>query len=231
MKKFSIRDMYSNLQQKDIRHFGSKQIISPTIAAAFLVLFVSQLGAMTASDKEKYESKGLSQIEWEMVLDARMPEKKVDELLKAGITITEYFRYPWLKMGISESEWIRSRRSGLLDSDIAAENRPHGSDPGGGTIMAAFLLPGMHQFRRQQYWKGGIMTGAAALAVALTAITSVHKGSFVPVPLLMLAPAMLWSSIDIGLQINKERNPDAARFSGVWDNNKNIAVSLYITSH
>ncbi|MBD3392491.1 MAG: hypothetical protein GF418_10440 [Chitinivibrionales bacterium] len=184
---------------------------------------------MTATDKEEYERRGLSQVEWEMVLDAKMPKKKVDELLKAGISISEYFRYPWLKFGISEQQWINSRKAGLLDSDIAAENKPRGPAEGA-VVISAFLLPGYHQCKREQYWKTGIMTGAAVLGATLLAVRSVQERALIPGPLALLVPAMLWSSLDIGLQLNRQRNPDAERFSEGSFSPDAMCVSLRVSS-
>lgn len=195
-----------------------------------MLLYPHVIYAMSAADKEKYERKGLSQVEWEMIQDARMPDKKVDELLKSGITISEYFRYPWLKFGISEQEWIKSRRSGLLDSDIAAENRPRG-DSEGGKVITAFLFPGLHQFKRKVFWKGAIMTSVAVGSAAVCGIRSAQDRAFVFAPLLFLFPTMLWSSIDIGFAINKERNPDAQRFSNTDNENNNLRFSFYIKSN
>lgn len=180
---------------------------------------------MTAADKEEYERRGLSQLEWEMVLDSQMPMDKLDVLQKAGITVVEYFRYPWLKYGISEQEWIRSRQSGLLESDIAAENKPGGASDGA-KVFSAFFLPGLHQFKNHQHLKGALMTSASVLSVAYMTARSIQMDSFVPHPLLILFPAMLWSSLDIGFKINRERNPDAGRFSDKEDRENSYRVSL-----
>jgi hypothetical protein len=184
---------------------------------------------MTAADREEYERRGLSQVEWEMVLDSKMPMNKLDNLQKAGISVNEYFRYPWLNYGISELQWIQSRKSGLLESDIAAENKAD-ETPGGGKVFSAFLLPGYHQFRQKQYWKGAIMTGCSAFGIVYMTASSIHSQSFIPYPLLILmVPAMLWSSLDIGFQINRECNPDAGRFSkdGTAEDSYRISLSIH----
>lgn len=233
----NTRPFYCSVSNSDVErknsamsgfcHCGARSLVLAILA---LMIFGIDSAAMTASDKEEYERRGLSQVEWEMVLDARMPVKKVDDLLKAGISITEYFRYPWLKYGISEEEWIRSRRAGLLESDIAAENRPRQQSSDGAVVISAFILPGLHQFKRDQHWKGAIMTGAATLSAISMAAISVAKKNFVPGPLIILVPAMLWSSLDIGFQIHAESNPDAARFSSAPGQQKDLRYSLFIRS-
>jgi hypothetical protein len=167
---------------------------------------------LTTSDKDEWERRGLSQIEWEMVLDSRMPMIKLDELQESGISISEYFRYPWLNYGITEKEWLKSRKSGLLESDISTVTAPVDRTDGK-KIVSALLLPGYHQFKQKVYWKGAVMTTIAASAVLIMAGSSISNGKFTPSPLILLLPPMLWSSIDIGMQINREHNPNVQRFS------------------
>jgi hypothetical protein len=181
---------------------------------------------MSASDKEEYERRGLSQIEWEMVLDSRMPMSKLNELQESGISVSEYFRYPWLNYGISESGWIQSRKSGLLESDISNENKPADRSDGR-KIVSAFLMPGYHQFRQKQYWKGAIMTSVSVATAAIITAGSINRKEFAFGPLVVLVPVMLWSSLDIGLQLNVERNPEAQRFTGT-NNNGSYSISLSI---
>jgi hypothetical protein len=208
------------------RIFGFYVCVASWVCVAVFA-FDAESAAMSASDREKYERRGLSQVEWEMILDARMPIEKVDKLLESGISITEYFEYPWLKYGINEEEWIRSRKAGLLDSDIAAENRPRqGSE--GAVVISAFFLPGLHQFRRDHHLKGAIMTGAASLAALSMTAISLSTKNFVAEPLIILLPAMMWSSLDIGFQIHHESNPDAARFSCNLPDRKNLTYSFIV---
>ncbi len=176
-----------------------------------IALFFSFTHAMTAKDKEEYERRGLSQVEWQMILDAEMPIDKVDELLAAGISITDYFEYPWLKIGISEQEWIRRRRAGMDNADIAVHTASH-ANASEWAVVQNFLLPGFHQFKRKQYGKGAAMTSIAVLSTGLLAFLWIKEGDFMPAPLLLLIPDMAWSSIDIGFQIRRERNPEANRF-------------------
>lgn len=184
------------------------------MSAGFIMLIVAFTAcsyAMTAGDREKYEAKGLSQVEWQMIQDAQMPEEKVDELLKAGISISEYFDYPWLALRISEREYIKKRKAGMLDADIEAySNKMKVSDL---AVIQNFFLPGFYQFKRNQKLKAFTMSGLTVGFLGLTAILSVKKDGFMPEPLFLMIPVMLWSSIDIGLQIRKVRNPDATRFS------------------
>jgi len=60
---------------------------------------------------------------------------------------------------------------------------------------------------------------------------SIHQHAFVPGPLLLIVPAMLWSSIDIGFQVNRERNPEATRFSALPMSHEAWRVSLALHTH
>jgi hypothetical protein len=167
---------------------------------------------MTPSDKEMYEKLGLSEAEWGMVLDSRMSLSKVKFLLKSGISIAEYFKSPWMELNMSESEWIAKRKSGLSDNDIRAiKMKPAPSE--NGSYIGGFFLPGCFQLGRGQTVKGWIMAGAAVGLVTLCVAHSASTKRFQPVGLFFLIPDMIWSGFDIGLQVNRERNPDASRFS------------------
>jgi hypothetical protein len=199
-------------------------------AAILFALALARPGtAMTASDKEEYERRGLSQVEWEMILDARMPRQKLDELQKSGISITEYFKYPWLNYGLTEKQWIARRTSGQMESEIKQDTRP--GSRAEGAVVTNFFVPGLHQFQRKQYLKASIMSGAAAFAVLYMAGRSLATRAFVPGPLFILLPAMLWSSVDIGVQINQEGNPDASRFSTGKPAGRDICYSICIVSN
>ena len=158
-----------------------------------------------------------------MVLNARMPEKKVDELLMAGISITEYFDYPWLKLKMSEKEWVHARESGLLDEDIRARNPS--ATLTHSAVVQNLLVPGLHQFRRKQKLKAWLMLGTALTGVSLVGLHALLEHEFKPAPFLLVGAASLWSSIDIGIQVRHESNPDAARFSCHYGHPLRVAVA------
>jgi hypothetical protein len=180
---------------------------------------------MTPADKEMYEKLGLSEAEWGMVLDSHMSLSKVKYLLKSGISIVEYFKSPWKGLGLSEGEWIGKRRSGLSDNDMRIV-KPAGSG-GGASCIGAFFLPGCFQISRGQQAKGWIMTGAAVGFITLCVAHSVSTKHFQPLGLILLVPDMIWSGFDLGIQINREQNPDASRFSSVHRTG-GMAISLLI---
>jgi hypothetical protein len=189
--------------------------LTPFYATVFLALCAPLRAAhMTPADKEQYEKLGMSETEWGMILDAKMPMSKVKDLLSSGIMISEYFRCPWKSIGMSESEWLAKRKSGLSDADMRAmkERRPALND---GAVFVNFFLPGFHQIRRHQYLRGCFMAGIALASAGLFAGQCASSRRFMPLGLCFLAPDMLWSSVDIGIQVDREQNPDAARFSGL----------------
>jgi hypothetical protein len=171
---------------------------------------------MTASDKETYERLGLSQTEWELVEDAGMSMEKVEELLKAGISISEYFEYPWLELGMTEKEWIERRRAGVISDHMIAARSEH--EKSYWAVVQNFFFPGFHQWKRRQYAKSFPMTGIALVSTLLFIFHADYDegapgSNRHPIYLMFLAGDMVWSSIDIGIQANKERNPDSERFT------------------
>lgn len=144
-----------------------------------------------------------------------MPVEKLMELHDAKIALDEYFSYPWLQLGISEPEWIRQRQAGIISNyrqTTRSINRQEFA------VVQNFFFPGLHQFRRRNYLKGFLMSGTAIASCTLYAMHSnprenSQNGFDYPAYLLLLGADLLWSSIDIGIQIHKELNHNAARFS------------------
>jgi hypothetical protein len=182
------------------------------------IYFQLPLNAMTAADKEEYEKLGLSQVEWEMIQKSHMSKGKLYGLLKCGVSIPEYFKNPWKELDISEGEWLDRRCKGQSSSEIRTSeiNQQAGVKRISSTEwmpIQSFFLPGLNQFKRKQTVKGYVMSGWAVASIGFFIIHSATEQALQPFDLLLLVPDMLWSCIDIGIQIQRENNPDAARFS------------------
>jgi hypothetical protein len=174
----------------------------------FVMLWHGLAGSATTlipSDKEKYEKLGLSEAEWVLIVDSEMPMARVHELLKSGISISEYFRQPWKKMGISEADWLRQRRSGLSNTDIRSQAQQRRT-PNELTVIQSVFLPGYNQFRYAEPVRGWIMTAAAAGCIGLFAVQNFRSNSFKPLGLFLLAPDMVWSGIDMGVSVRREQD-------------------------
>ncbi len=176
----------------------------------FMVLSVSAAN-MTPADKETYEKLGLSEAEWALVLDSHMPMSKVEFLLKSGISIAEYFKHPWTELSMSESEWIAKRKSGMSDADMNTVKPPPAKE--GGSYIFGFLFPGVYQLSKHQSGKGWIMSGVTLGMLGFCAVHSMATKRFEPLGLFFIVPVMIWSGVDMGIQINAEQNPTAQRFS------------------
>ncbi|MDD5675467.1 MAG: hypothetical protein PHC61_14955 [Chitinivibrionales bacterium] len=193
-------------------------------SALFSLVFLAFAGSPWAqepseqqSELPEYERLGLSQTEWNQIMQAKMSLEKVHALLRDGISISEYFKKPWVNLGLSEQQWIKKRRSGLSDDDMRATGRTVTQSEW--AVIEDFFIPGLCQWQRHEYLKASAMSGIAAGSLALYAGIRDRSnprsiGFDYPFPfLLFLVADMLWSSVDIGLTLGRERNPDAARFS------------------
>jgi len=67
------------------------------------VLFILMLTFLCFSQEElqPWERLGLSITEWKMIEDNKMPMEQVEELLQAGIGISEYFQKPWINLNMT----------------------------------------------------------------------------------------------------------------------------------
>ena len=57
------------------------------------------------------------------------------------------------------------------------------------------------------------MAGVAVASIGYFAARCISTKSFQPLGLFFLVPDMLWSGIDMGIQVQHETNPDARRFT------------------
>lgn len=67
---------------------------------------------------DELEQLGLTLSEREMVKDSSMAPKMVSQLLECGISITEYYKKPWMQLKLSEKKWLKNRCRGLSDDDM-----------------------------------------------------------------------------------------------------------------
>jgi hypothetical protein len=170
------------------------------VPVVLLCGLVCNAANLTPADKEAYEKLGLSETEWVKIKDAKMPLSKVHELMKSGITIAEYFRMPWQELCISENEYIRLRRAGHSDAEVRsmqAQKRAINE----GSAVQSFFVPGFNQVRRSQPVRGWIMAAAAAGSLGLLFAQNIRSSRFQPLGLCLLLPDMLWSGIDMGVQV------------------------------
>lgn len=157
----------------------------------------------------------LNEYEIELLRDSRMSQDKLNQIYSAGVTLEEYFQYPWINLNLSEKEWLSQRSAGIIkgeDYQIQQLKKNQWA------VIQNFFIPGLHQFKRKQTLKGFLMAGIAAGSISLYAL---HKASGktgivgfdYPAYLALLGADLLWSSIDLGVQVNREFDNGARRFS------------------
>jgi len=175
-------------------------------------------------DLKPWERLGLSITEWKLIQDNNMPMEKVEELLKAGIGISEYFTHPWEECNLTEEKWIAMRRSGLTSDEIKlrqqvsdrdfiknqkpAENSFEEYDASGERheLFTSFLAPGWLQVHDERKTKGRVMIGLAAGSIAGTVGLSIYKKQFISIPLIaVLVPDMVWSMVNQKNHAGKEQ--------------------------
>lgn len=173
---------------------------------------------LSASDKELYEKYGLSETEWILIKEKNIGLDELSEIMSHGVSIHLYISEPWKKLGIDRQKWLKHLREGYTakEIDFMYKREP----PPRNNIVPAFLLPGWYQYKRQEKVKGLCMAGSAVLSLGLFAFHHRDKDSARvvafdrPIPwLATMFGSMLWSGIDMGVHVQRESNPDAARFS------------------
>lgn len=191
----------------------------PVLVMCLIFQAMAQEGYLpSASEKDYYEKLGLSLTEWQKIKENKIPIEKVYKLMEAGISMTEYFTKPWVDLAVSESEWIDKRRAGFTNDQISRKQlNKAGSEQY--AVVTNLFLPGFHEWKRRQFVRSSFMTGGSVLSLALSGV-AIYRGvqkenTFSdPAPFLVILPVcMIWSAIDIHIQVQKEINPAAQRFS------------------
>ncbi len=161
--------------------------------------------AMSPADKDLYEKLGLSETEWAKVQEMKLPLSKVHQLLESGISISEYYRRPWLELSITEADYISLRRAGHSDAEVRSMRLAKHSSVEWAPVRS-FFLPGLGQIERGRAVRGWIMAGAGIGCAGLLAGQSIYCRRFMPLGLCLLVPDMLWSGIDMGLEVEADRD-------------------------
>jgi hypothetical protein len=189
-----------------------------------LVLFIVIFNYLIYSQEEisPWEKLGLSKTEWIMIQDNKIPDEKVEELLKAGIGIGEYVNKPWVNLGMSEEKWINKRRSGLTNDDInskVASSVPDSSLRAAykanarddfrsvsknGEKFSSLFLPGYQQHKSGRKVQRNFMLALAGGSLGWCVGGSIYNKRFEFLPIFCITvPTMIWSFADYSAHSKK----------------------------
>ncbi|MDR2594205.1 MAG: hypothetical protein LBC87_05485 [Fibromonadaceae bacterium] len=191
-----------------------KKLLLPIIALCFSMSF-----AQSDDDDEwadfDYQHAGLSQVEFQKVKESGMTKKKLLHLLEIGIRPKTYLQEPWNDLGVSESEWLEQRASGMEDADI---DRTYKNNTGNqGAAYLSFLLPSYYQWITDDMAKAIAMNVLEASFIGLTVFLyksdTGGENSWVLYGVPLIAINHLWSGIDALLATQWDNNPTAKSFS------------------
>jgi len=191
-----------------------KKLLLPIIALCFSMSF-----AQSDDDDEwadfDYQHAGLSQVEFQKVKESGMTKKKLLHLLEIGVRPGTYLQEPWNDLGVSESEWLEQRASGMEDADI---DRTYKNNTGNqGAAYLSLLLPSYYQWKTDDMAFAIAMNVSWVSAVGLTIfLKNSDRGSEnswlqIGVPFIALVHA--WSFADALLATMWDNNPTAKGFS------------------
>jgi len=157
-----------------------------------------------------WERLGLSVTEWKLIKENNMSMEKVENLLKAGIGVSEYYKYPWEYLGTTEEQWIIYRSAGLTDNMIYRKMHPEKAvivpdsnnvnleqKPDISGKVQGFFLPGYLQCKSGRNVLGITQISIAAVGIAgATAWTIKKHGNPSPIAFITMTtiiPDMVWS--------------------------------------
>lgn len=182
-----------------------------------LSLIATIFGQDPSSDERSEMARlGLTMQEWKKYKESGMSKKKLEQILMAGILLSEYFKEPWKGLGISESEWMSYKNSGMSNADI--EIKKSRKDYGQGAVIISALLPGYGQYKAGQIKKGLLFSGLGAGFVTLffihkETVAGMEETRYRKIYLgLYLADGII-SAFDTWRHTRYESNPELKRFS------------------
>jgi len=191
-----------------------RKLLLPIIALCFSMSF-----AQSDDDDEwadfDYQHAGLSQVEFQKVKESGMDKKKLLHLLEIGVRPGTYLQEPWKDLGVSESEWLEQRASGMEDADI---DRTYKNNSGNqGLAYLSLLVPSLYQ------WSVDDMVTAIAINVSWVSAVSLTvflyksdtggENSWYQYGVPLIAAVHLWSFVDALVATQWDSNPNAKTFS------------------
>lgn len=151
-----------------------------------------------------WEKHGLTSTEWRIAQDNGVSVETLDTLTSMGIHVTEYLESPWLKIGITRSQWFEYRSVGINDSAIVKLNTKQtdttiskldlSTDLNPEKKSALGLIPGYCQIKTGRKQLGAAQIIVAGTGVAGMVACAFIKPAAVPIPfLVMVVPVIPWS--------------------------------------
>jgi hypothetical protein len=172
-----------------------------------------------------YSHAGLSQSEFQKVKESGMSKEKLLHLLEIGIRPSAYLKEPWKDLGVSESEWLSERASGMSDADIDRTYKNKSGDQG--MAYMSFLLPSYYQWKTDQMGKAIAIDIGYAAAWGLTYLLYANSDggeNLWAYGLIFVGAVHLYSGLDAVISTLWDNNPDAKGFSwGIAPTGKGVA--------
>lgn len=98
-----------------------------------------------------YQEMGLTQKEFQKIKEVDMTKELLFHLLEIGIYPGEYFKEPWIKLGVDEETWIEERAEGMSDEDI--DRSFDLSTKGEAWAFSSAVFPSYYQYKTDQMHK------------------------------------------------------------------------------
>lgn len=173
------------------------------------------VGSASASGDEwdgfRYEEMGLTQWEFQQAKEEGVSREKLTHLVELGVRPSEYLQKPWVRLGVSEEQWLSQRSQGLEDADIDRSYRNRSGDQA--YAYLSLLVPSLYQWKVDQTSKAIWMDALWVAGVGATVYMAVDGSSSWFYFLIPVAAAHIWSFADAFFGTQWANNPDANRFS------------------
>lgn len=175
----------------------------------------AKIGEANANSGEwegfRYEELGLTQWEFQQAKEEGVSREKLTHLVELGVRPSEYLQKPWIRLGVSEEQWLSQRSEGLEDADIDRSYRNRSGDQA--YAYLSLLIPSLYQWKVGQVSKAIWMDALWLVGAGATVYMAVDGSSSWYYFLIPVVGAHVWSFADAFFGTQWANNPDANRFS------------------
>jgi hypothetical protein len=134
-----------------------------------------------------YREMGLTQLEYQKVLASGIKRSKLEHLLELGIKPNTYFKKPWLRLGMTEEEWVLERSQGMSDEDFYVSYQ--GSKKNNAQTWVNLALPGYYQWKNNQFDRAAFYSGTAIGSLSAYLYLDAQNQNSQPIPWLLVYSA------------------------------------------
>jgi hypothetical protein len=178
------------------------------IIMMLMMLYVSISVFAQYGDIKPWEKLGITSKEYHEAHLNNFSDDSIKIIVSYGITVSEFFKKPWINLNLTCEQWLDYRKIGMTDNDIYLKLNPvtdttiklqsklSGKETQKVNLvkLQSFFLPGYVQIKKDNKIFGYSMAGLAICGIITTVCWSAHERAPMIIPAVGITlPVMFWS--------------------------------------